>query len=58
MSMLADIKSELAVFECSSVRGRILQLVYLQSIPPTWVEAERAFYAAGTLCTKIRSKDL
>jgi len=45
-----------SVFECSGVRGRILQLVYsyLQSIPPTSVEAERDFSAAGTLCTKIR----
>lgn len=57
-SMLAAIKSEMAVFECSGVRGRILQLVYayLQSIPPTSVEAERAFSAAGILCTKIRSR--
>jgi len=39
---------QMAVFECSGVRGRILQLVYsyLQSIPPTSVEAERAFSAA------------
>jgi len=45
-----------SVFECSGVRGRILQLVYsyLQSIPPTSVEAGRALSAAGTLCTKIR----
>ena len=57
-SMIAAIKSEMAVFECSGVRGRILQLVYayLQSIPPTSVEAERAFSAAGILCTKIRSR--
>jgi len=50
-SMLAAIKSEMAVFECSGVRDRILQLVYcyLQSIPKTSVEAERAFSAAGTL---------
>ena len=57
-SMLAAIKSEMAVFECSGVRGRLLHLVYcyLQSIPPTSVEAERAFSAAGILCTKIRSR--
>ena len=57
-SVLAAIKSEMTVFECSGVRGRILQLVYsyLQSIPPTSVEAERAFSAAGILCTKIRSR--
>jgi len=47
-----------SVFECSGVRGRILQLVYsyLQSIPPTSVEAERAFSAARKICTKIRSR--
>jgi len=47
----------MAVFESSGVRGRGLQLVYnyLQSIPPASVEAERAF-AAGILCTKIRSR--
>jgi len=56
--MLAAIKSEMAVCECSGVRGRILQLIYsyyLQSIPLTSVEAECAFSAAGTLGTKIRS---
>jgi len=54
--MLAAIKSEMAVFECSGVHGRILQLIYSdsQSIPPTSVETERAFSVAGTLCTKIR----
>ena len=50
----------MAAFECSGVRGRILQLgySYLQSIPDrsTSVEAERAFSAAGILCTKIRSR--
>ena len=56
-SMLAAI-SEMAVFEVSGVRGRILKLVYgfMQSIPPTPVEAEQAFSAAGLLCTKIRSR--
>jgi len=56
--MLAAIKREMAIFECSGVCGGILQLVYsyLQSIQPTSVEAERAFSAAGTLCTKICSR--
>jgi len=57
-SQLAAIRTEMAVFESSGVRGRGLQLVYnyLQSIPPASVEAERAFSAAGVLCTKIRSR--
>jgi len=57
-SMLAAIKSEMANFKCSGLCGRILQLVYsyLQSVPSTSVEAERAFSAAGMLCTKIRSR--
>ena len=58
-SVRAAVKSEIAVFECSGVRGRMLQLVYsyLQSIPPPIsVEAECGFCAAGILCTKIRSR--
>ena len=57
-SMLAAIKSKMAVFECSGVRGHLLELMYsyLQSISLTSVEAERAFSAAGLLCTKIRSR--
>jgi len=49
----------MALFDCSGVRGRILQLVYspyLQSIPSTSVEAERAFSAADILCAKILSR--
>ena len=46
----------MAVFECSDVRGRLLELVYSFAVnTPTSVEAERAFSAAGLLCTKIRS---
>jgi len=48
-SMLAAIKSEMAVYECSGVRGRILQLYLLLFAvnPPTSVEAERSFSAQG-----------
>ena len=57
-SLLAAIKTEMSVFETSGVRGRCLQLVYsyLLAIPPTSIEAERAFSAAGLLCTKVRSR--
>lgn len=57
-SQLAAIKSEMAILASTGVRGRGLQLVYnyLLSIPPASVEAERAFSAAGVLCTKIRSR--
>jgi hypothetical protein len=57
-SVLSAIKTEMAVFDIKGVSGRCLQLAYtyLLSIPPTSVEAERAFSAAGILCTKIRSR--
>ena len=52
------IKAEMAVFANSARRGRNLETIYdyLMSIPPTSVEAERAFSAAGALCTKMRSR--
>jgi len=39
-------------------RGRILQWVYdyLLSVPPTSVESERAFSAAGVVCSKLRTR--
>lgn len=57
-SQLASVRSEMASFESSGVKGRGLQLVYeyLLTIPPASVEAERSFSAAGLLCTKIRSR--
>jgi len=57
-SQLAAIRSEMAMFESSGKRGRGLELVYryLLSIPPSSVDAERAFSAAGVLCTKVRSR--
>jgi len=58
-SMLAAIKSEMAVFRVQRcAQPRILQLVYSRFAvnAPTSVEVERAFSAAGILCTKIRSR--
>jgi hypothetical protein len=55
---MAAIKAEMALFSCSGVRGRCLQTVYsyLLTKPPTSVEAERAFSAAGIFNTKLRSR--
>jgi len=45
----------MAVYEISGKRGRSLDEAYpyLLTVPPTSVEAERAFSAAGVLCTKL-----
>jgi len=58
-SQLAAMWSEMAMFESSGKRGRGLELVcrYLLSIPPSSVDAERAFSVAyGVLCTKVQSR--
>jgi len=57
-TLLAAVKTEMAVLESTGTRSRLLQQIYdwLLSIPPTSVEAERAFSAAGLLCSKIRSR--
>ena len=54
-NLLASI---MAVYESTGKRGRCLQQVYeyLLACPPTSVEAERAFSAAGILCTKLRTR--
>jgi len=53
----AAIKTEMTLFSTTGRRGRCLQLAfdYLMTVPPTSVEAERAFSAAGILCSKLRS---
>ena len=52
--LLAIIRKEMSLWEC----GGDLQMIYksLLTIPPTSVEAERAFSAAGLFCTKLRSR--
>ena len=57
-SQLAAVRSEMAMFESSGKRGRDQESVYryLLSIPPTSVDAERTFSAAGVVCTKVGSR--
>lgn len=54
----AIIKQEMRLLEATGKRPSKLEHIYnaLLSIPPTSVEAERAFSAAGLFTTKIRSR--
>ena len=56
--MMSAIKAEMAVFANSGHRGHLLQKAfdYLATIPATSVEAERAFSAAGVICSKLRCR--
>lgn len=58
VSMTTRLRREITIFDDEGMRGHYLDIVYesLLTIPPTSVEAERAFSAAGLLCTKIRSR--
>ena len=51
------IVKELAVFESTKERTNNISKLYeaVKSVPPTSVEAERAFSAAGLLITKLCS---
>lgn len=51
------IKQEIAELEEEQSRGKYLTMAfnYLLTIKPTSVESERAFSAAGLICTKIRT---
>ena len=52
------IKQEMNLFEATRKRPTQLELLFnaLLSIPPTSVEAERAFSAGGLFVTKLRSR--
>ena len=54
--MASAVKTEMQLYCSSGSRGRCLERAYnyLMSIPVTSVEAERAFSAAGVLCSKMR----
>ena len=56
--LMTTIKKEMSLFDNGGTRGHHLTIVYnyLLTIPPTSVEAERAFSAAGLFSTKLRSK--
>lgn len=52
------LKKEMTAYESEGVRGKYLSFIheYLLTIKPTSVEAERAFSAAGYICSSIRSR--
>ena len=56
--VLVEIKREMAIFESTGQRPACLEKVYsaLITLPPTSVEAERVFSAAGLFITKIRTR--
>jgi len=57
-TVLSDKKKEMQLFEGGGLRGKNLQAAYLYllTIPPSSVESERTFSAAGVLCTRIRTR--
>ena len=52
------VSKEMLVYEETGKRTTNLELLLnaLETIPPTSVESERAFFAAGLFVTKIRSR--
>ena len=56
--ILNEIKKEMQVYESTKERPAKLEKIYraLITLPPTSVEAERSFSAAGLFLTKLRCK--
>uniref|UniRef100_A0A8D8YA29 BED-type domain-containing protein n=1 Tax=Cacopsylla melanoneura TaxID=428564 RepID=A0A8D8YA29_9HEMI len=56
--LLSTLRKECSLYESCGTRGYYLTKVYnfLRSVPPTSVEAERAFSAAGYIQNKLRSR--
>jgi len=52
------IRQEIALFEDGGSRGRHFQFIYdyLLTLPPSSVEADRAFSAAGIICSRLRTR--
>ena len=52
------LKKEMPAYESNGVRVKVLSITYnyLMTISPTRVEAERAFSAAGYICSPFRSR--
>lgn len=57
LDMETKVRVEMALYDSGGERGLHLSRVYklLKTVPPTSVEAERVFSAAGYMCNKIRS---
>ena len=56
--MEVTIRREMEFFRTMGQRGKVLEILHsaLMSVPPTSVEAERAFSVGGLFLTKIRSR--
>lgn len=58
ISTASVISSELSTAQCTGYLGNLTKAMHmcLQTIPPTSVEAERVFSAAGFFCNRFRTR--